>query len=133
MRLARVLIAVIVTVPFVVVGATAATAASARNGVCEVGEFCLYWGAAQDESLADFTTSVAQYGTTQPGCYDFRSAGLGQSECVWFNAASVWNRSYGTVRVYQGSDYTGQYDEIPSGAVRPLIMSALANASHQFV
>lgn len=38
--------------------ASPATAATACNGVCEAGEFCLYWGLNLTESVSDFNTGV---------------------------------------------------------------------------
>ena len=79
--------------------ATPAFAAS-RDGVCDTGEFCYYFNSGEAGSISDFTGSIADYGTTQPSCYDFKGAGAGKGKCVKNNAASVWNRSSKTVRVY---------------------------------
>ncbi|MGN6415479.1 peptidase inhibitor family I36 protein, partial [Flexivirga sp.] len=50
----------------------AAHAATARNGVCESGEFCLYYNSNEAGSVSDFNTSISDYGATQPGCYEFK-------------------------------------------------------------
>ena len=78
----------------VVAPATDAAAATARNGNCESGEFCYYWGAGKFGSVSDFsgTANFANYGTTQPTCYDFKGVGTGKGQCVKNNAGSVWNR-----------------------------------------
>src|SRR4051794_5859895 len=64
-----------------------------RNGDCEKGEFCLYYNSNLRGSAADFTTSIDNYGSTQPECYEFKGAGAGKGLCVKNEAASVWNRT----------------------------------------
>ncbi|WP_318836044.1 peptidase inhibitor family I36 protein, partial [Janibacter melonis] len=75
-----------------VVAAPTAQAAG-RDGTCQSGEFCYYYNSGQAGSVSDFTTSIGDYGTSQPGCYDFKGAGAGKGVCVKNNAASVWNRT----------------------------------------
>ncbi|WP_199486476.1 peptidase inhibitor family I36 protein [Actinomadura logoneensis] len=115
--------------------ATTATSADAagRNGKCDTGEFCLYFNSNQKGSVSDFTGSVADYGAKQPGCYDFKGAGAGKGKCVKNAAASVWNRSSKTVRVYFNSNYGGRYQDFKAGA-KGNLNSTLKNqnASHQF-
>ncbi|NDU72714.1 peptidase M23, partial [Actinomadura sp. DSM 109109] len=65
--------------------------AEARNGKCESGEFCYYYNSDNQGSISDFTGSVADYGTAQPSCYDFKGEGNGKGQCIKNNAASVWN------------------------------------------
>ncbi|WP_026412330.1 peptidase inhibitor family I36 protein [Actinomadura oligospora] len=119
-------------------GAVVATAspamAAGRNGVCDPGEFCLYFNSNQGGSVSDFTGSVADYGAKQPSCYDFKGPGNGKGVCVKNNAASVWNRSGQTVRVYFNSRYGGHSQDFGSGA-RGNLDSTLKNenASHQFL
>jgi murein DD-endopeptidase MepM/ murein hydrolase activator NlpD len=118
-------------------GAAAALAspasAAARNGVCESGEFCYYYNSNNAGSVSDFTGSVANYGTEQPSCYDFKGAGNGKGQCIKNNAASVWNRSSKTVRVYYNSNYGGTYQDFKAGAKGNLNSSLKnQNASHQF-
>lgn len=98
------------------VAAPAAHAATARNGVCESGEFCLYYNSGQAGSVSDFATSISDYGATQPGCYDFKGAGAGKGLCVKNNAASVWNRTGKTVTVYYNSGYAGHAQQLAAGA-----------------
>ncbi|XVQ11602.1 peptidase inhibitor family I36 protein [Spirillospora sp. CA-255316] len=114
------------------VPASAASAAG-RNGTCESGEFCYYFNSGNQGSVSDFTGSVADYGTAQPGCYDFKGAGNGKGKCVKNAAASVWNRSTKTVRVYFNSNYGGAYQDFKAGA-KGNLNSTLKNqnASHQF-
>ena len=113
--------------------ATPASAAS-RDGVCDSGEFCYYFNSDEAGSISDFTGSIPDYGTTQPSCYEFRGAGNGQGLCVKNNAASVWNRSSKTVRVYFNSNYGGTYQSFAAGA-KGNLNSTLKNenASHQFI
>ncbi|MFB4308535.1 peptidase inhibitor family I36 protein [Actinomadura sp. GTD37] len=107
--------------------------AAARNGVCDSGEFCYYYNSGNAGSISDFTGSIADYGTTQPSCYDFKGTGNGKGVCVKNNAASVWNRSTKTVRVYFNSNYGGTYQDFKAGAKGNLNSSLKnQNASHQF-
>ena len=48
--------------------AAAPAQATARDGNCESGEFCYYYNSNNQGSVSDFTTSVADYGTTTPSC-----------------------------------------------------------------
>ncbi|MGK5552680.1 peptidase inhibitor family I36 protein [Actinomadura kijaniata] len=107
--------------------------AAGRNGVCDSGEFCYYFNSGAKGSVSDFTGSVADYGAKQPSCFDFKGAGEGKGRCVKNSAASVWNRSGKTVRVYFNSGYGGRYQDFKAGAKGDL-NSGLKNqnASHQF-
>jgi hypothetical protein len=87
----------------VAIGATAtlavslagtANAATPPNGICEVGEFCLYYQTGLVGSLSDFNTTIPNHGDTQPTCYEFKTPGR-QGLCVKNNARSVWNRRQG--------------------------------------
>ncbi|GAB3981878.1 peptidase inhibitor family I36 protein [Plantactinospora veratri] len=128
------LLATVGAAMFLAAGSTTASAATARNGVCESGEFCYYWGFNRTGSLSDFTASENNYGTTQPTCFEFKSAGTGRYQCIKNNAASAWNRSSVTVRVHYNSDYGGPYDAFAPGAGRNLNSTLLLdNASHKFL
>ena len=119
-----------------VVLATASSPAHAagRNGVCETGEFCYYYNSDTKGSVSDFTGSVPDYGTEQPSCYDFKGAGAGKGKCVKNEAASAWNRSSKTVRVYYNSNYGGRFQDFKPGAKGNLIAGLKnENASHQFL
>lgn len=84
--------------------------------------------------ISDFAASVSDYGTTQPTCYDFKSAGSGQGLCIKNNAESVWNRSTHSVRVYYNTGYGGTYQTIAAGAKVNLNAALyLNNASHRFI
>ncbi|MER5701909.1 CHAP domain-containing protein [Micromonospora sp. NPDC002296] len=110
--------------------------AAARDGVCDAGEFCYYYNSDHAGSISDHTGSLADYGSTQPGCYEFKGAGSGQGLCVKNNAASVWNRTSNTVRVYYNSDYDGSYayQNFASGAKANLNATLKNNnASHQLI
>ncbi|MBT2207771.1 MULTISPECIES: SpoIID/LytB domain-containing protein [Actinomadura] len=110
----------------------ASASAAGRDGVCDDGEFCYYFNSDNQGSVSDFTGSVADYGTTQPTCYDFKGPGAGQGQCVKNAAASVWNRTGKIVRVYYNSDYDGNSQDFAAGA-KGNLNSALKNqnASHQ--
>ena len=96
--------------------ATTADAATARNGKCETGEFCLYFNSGEKGSVSDFTTSISDYGAKQPSCYDFKGTGNGKGKCVKNNAASVWNRTSKPVTVDYNSGYAGAKQTIAAGA-----------------
>ena len=113
--------------------AAAESPATARDGVCDPGEFCYYWGFDLYGSVSDFTVSVGNYGTTEPTCYDFKGPGDGQGECIKNNAASVWNRSGTSVTVYYNSGFAGYSETFPPGAQANLDGTLVFNnASHKF-
>lgn len=113
--------------------AAPAQAATARNGVCESGEFCYYYNSDNAGSVSDFSSSVPDLGATQPSCYDFKSSGNGQGVCVKNHAASVRNRTGGKVTVYFNSGYGGMSQTIASGADANLVSGLKnENASHLF-
>lgn len=113
-------------------GAATANAATARNGACEDGEFCLYYNSDQAGSVSDFNTSVSDYGDEQPSCYDFKGAGNGKGLCVKNEAASVWNRTDSKVTVYFNSGYAGPSQTIAANSKADLNSSLKnENASHK--
>ncbi|RBQ21166.1 cell surface protein [Spongiactinospora rosea] len=112
--------------------ATPASAAG-RDGVCQSGEFCYYFNSNNKGSVSDFTGSLANYATEQPSCYDFKGPGNGKGKCIKNSAASAWNRSNKTVRVYFNSNYSGTYQDFKPGAKANLIPALKnQNASHEF-
>lgn len=106
--------AVVITTP--VLAAVSPAYAAARDGHCDSGEFCYYYNSGEAGSISDFTSSLGNYGTTQPSCYDFKGAGNGKGKCVKNNAASVWNRTGKTVTVYYNSNYGGAHQSFAAGA-----------------
>ena len=107
--------------------------AAARDGVCQSGEFCLYYNSNHAGSVSDFTGSVSDYGASQPECYDFKGAGAGKGLCVKNNAASVWNRTSGSVTVFYNSGYSGDSQTFATGAKVNLNATLKNdNAGHQF-
>jgi len=118
----------------VVAPVTEAAAATARNGSCESGEFCLYYLGNRTGSVSDFSGSVVNYGSTQPSCYEFRGPGLGQGQCVKNNAWSVWNRTSRAVRVYFNSNYGGPSQLFAAGQAGDLNSTLRDNnASHRLL
>lgn len=98
-------------------GTTAAPAqAAARDGSCNSGEFCLYYGANHTGSRIDAVGTTRAYGGTGSGCLKFISAGTGRGTCVKNHAASVWNRTGRPASIFYNSDFGSTYDIIPSGA-----------------
>ncbi|MFD1932624.1 MULTISPECIES: peptidase inhibitor family I36 protein [Nonomuraea] len=114
--------------------ATASPASAAnRDGICDTGEFCYYFNSNNQGSVSDFTGSIDDYATTQPTCYDFKGPGNGKGECIKNAAASAWNRSSKTVRVYFNSGHAGTYQDFAPGTkgnLNPDLKNQ--NASHQF-
>jgi murein DD-endopeptidase MepM/ murein hydrolase activator NlpD len=107
--------------------------AAARDGVCQSGEFCLYYNSDHAGSVSDFTSSISDYGSSQPECYEFKGAGAGQGQCVKNNAASVWNRTGGQVTVFYNSGYSGDSQSFGAGAKVNLNATLKNdNASHRF-
>ena len=132
-RFAAVLLTVLVGLGGSIVTAAPASAA-ARDGACDGGEFCYFYNSNTVGSISDFTDSLDDYGATQPTCYEFKGDGAGKGLCVKNHAASVWNRTGRTVRVYFNSNFGGAHQDFASG-VRGNLNSTLKNqnASHQFL
>jgi peptidoglycan hydrolase-like amidase len=108
--------------------------AGGRDGRCDSGEFCYYFNSYQAGSVSDFTDSIDDYGTTHPSCYEFKGAGNGKGLCVKNNAASVWNRTSKTVRVYYNSNFAGPHQDFAPG-VKANLNATLKNnnASHELL
>lgn len=114
------------------VGTSAAPAAAdARDGTCNAGEFCLYYGEGQTGAVADFVNSQRDY-TESGSCITFRGAGkAGAGVCVQNHAKSVWNRTGNVAFEFYNSDFGGTYDVIPEGAQANLNSNVYNdNASH---
>jgi peptidoglycan hydrolase-like amidase len=128
------ILAVVVSVFAGVMVVAGPASAASRDGVCDSGEFCYYFNSGEAGSVSDFTTSMDDYGTTQPSCYEFKGAGAGQGVCVKNNAASVWNRTGQTVRVYFNSNFAGASQDFASGAKGNLNATLKNNnASHDLL
>ncbi|MFC5926494.1 peptidase inhibitor family I36 protein [Micromonospora vulcania] len=128
------LLAVLVVALVGVAVAPGAASAAARDGACDSGEFCYYYNSNQAGSISDFTDSLDDYGTTQPSCYEFKGAGAGKGLCVKNNAASVWNRTGKTVRVYFNSNFAGASQDFAAGAKGNLNATLKNNnASHELL
>ena len=128
------ILAVAVSVLVGIAVAPGAASAAGRDGTCDSGEFCYYYNSGEAGSVSDFTDSVDDYGTTQPTCYDFKGAGAGKGVCVKNNAASVWNRTSKTVRVYFNSNFAGASQDFAPGAKGNLNATLKNNnASHELL
>ena len=111
---------------------TSAASAAERDGVCDEGEVCFYYNSNGEGSVSDFSSSVPNYGGSQPNCYEFKGDGNGRGECVKNNVASVWNRTGQSVTIYYNSNYSGPSQTIPDGEpvnLRPDLKNE--NASHK--
>jgi surface antigen len=121
--------ALAITVPFL--ASVSPAYAAARDGSCDSGEFCYYYNSDEAGSVSDFVNSIADYGTTEPSCYDFKGPGAGKGTCIKNNAASVWNRTGKTVVVYFNSGYAGASQSFAAGAKANLNATLKNNnASH---
>ncbi|MDE9364373.1 peptidoglycan DD-metalloendopeptidase family protein [Luteipulveratus sp. YIM 133132] len=107
--------------------------AAGRNGACEKGEFCYNFNSDLKGAWSDFTGSVGDYGTTQPGCYEFKGKGKkGAGKCIKNNAGGFWNRSSKPVTVYFNSGYGGRSATLKPGAKGKLPAAVYNNnASHR--
>ncbi len=132
----RALTSLLATVVMVLGGLALADPASAaaRDGACNSGEFCYYFNSNEAGSISDFADSLDDYGATQPSCYEFKGPGNGQGICVKNNAASVWNRTGKTVRVYFNSNFGGSHQDFAAGAKGNLNATLKNNnASHELL
>ncbi|MDI6097480.1 peptidase inhibitor family I36 protein [Actinoplanes sp. NEAU-A12] len=116
-----------------ILGFSSPASAAARDGDCDSGEFCYYYNSNQEGSVSDFAASENDYGASQPECFEFKGEGNGKGVCVKNNAASVWNRTDKTVRVYFNSNFGGASQDFAAGA-KGNLNSTLKNnnASHEF-
>ncbi|MEU4523672.1 peptidase inhibitor family I36 protein [Amycolatopsis sp. NPDC024027] len=132
-RLFRAVLATGGAVVLLAAAAPAASAATARNGICETGEFCLYYGPDETGSVSDFSGPIPNYGSTQPGCYEFKGPGSGHGLCVKNHAKSARNntRSY-VVKIYYNSYYGGRHVSYNPGGEGGLEYITNENASHDF-
>lgn len=124
---------------------TPAQAATTYNGNCESGEFCYFYNSGLKGGVADFTSSLANYGTDPRTCYKFKTTNpnpslvAGVGKCIKNNAASVWNRSAYRVMIFYNSDYktpdSDHFLTIAPGEKRNLKGTYLynENASHFFI
>lgn len=132
-RVGRLMLALVALLATSTVGLATPAQAEARNGICEKGEFCYFYNSNNAGSVSDFFSSVGNYGTSQPSCFEFRGRGNGSGRCIKNNAASFWNRSLGVVRVYYNSNFKGLYQDIlpgTKGNLKPELKNN--NASHQY-
>ena len=130
---AVVLAAILAVLSTLFVGVAAPAQAASRDGVCDTGEFCDYFTSDFAGSISDHGTQLGDYGTTTPSCYTFRTAGrAGYGQCIKNNAASVYNRTSQTIRVYYNSNFSGTYVDIAAGVRKNLAGTGLynQNASH---
>lgn len=120
----------ILVVPFS--SSASSSAAPARNGICDPGEFCLYFNSDHAGSLSDVSHDIPDYGSNNATCNHFIGPGNGKNRCVKNQAASVWNRTGSYVIVWFNSGYKG-----PNQLVNPYEKTNLNaqlknnNASHK--
>ena len=101
----------------------------AQNGVCEPGEFCLYFNSGQAGSMVDMAGGHKDYGTGA-NCIEFITRGDGRGRCVKNNAASGWNREDYAVTVFYKSGWAGAIDTFVSGERSNLTKTKNQDAGH---
>ncbi len=105
------------------------TAQAALDGVCQSGEFCLYYNSGHQGSFSDFVLGVKDFSTVK-----FIAAGAGQGQLVKNNAASACNKDDNLdARVFFNSNWTGVYDTIPPNTCKNLVNTYNENASFEWI
>ncbi|HEV7648435.1 MAG TPA: peptidase inhibitor family I36 protein [Actinophytocola sp.] len=105
------------------------TTQSALDGVCQSGEFCLYYNSNEQGSLSDFELGVKDFATVR-----FVATGAGKGELVKNNAASACNKDDNlTARVFFNSNWAGAHDDIAPGTCRNLVNTYNENASFLWI
>lgn len=105
-----------------------ATAATARNGVCETGEVCLYYHSDYTGSMVDLAGDVRDYaGIT------FVSSGDGRGQAVKNNTASVRNKAGSPVTIFYNANYGGVFQRIGAGASANLVTGIKNDNASQIV
>ncbi len=106
--------------------------AADRDGKCQDGEFCYNYNSDLKGSWSDFKSSVGDYGTTQPGCYEFKGAGKGKGKCIKNDAGGFMNKTGKKVTIYYNTGHAGKSVTVKPGAKGKLPASVYNNnASHQ--
>ncbi|MFE6935660.1 peptidase inhibitor family I36 protein [Streptomyces sp. NPDC057699] len=93
---------------------------------CANGQVCFYYNS-NWENAAYWTSPRAMNFTTQR--FDGDGEWPGDGVLVKNNAASIWNTSTRTVRVFYNSNFVGVYDDCAPGAKRNLVNTKNDNAS----
>lgn len=112
-----------------ILGAPPASAATARNGICEDGEICFYTDGISGTRSDHAATDLGNYGTDPSTCYVF-TAGPSKGDCIKNRVGYVWNRANHSVRVHFNSYYGGVYEQIAPDTSLYLSEVAYENASH---
>lgn len=106
--------------------------AADRDGSCDEGEFCYNFNSDLQGAWSDFSSSVGDYGTAQPSCYEFKGAGNGQGTCIKNDAGGYWNRSGKPVTVFFNSNHGGESVTLKPGEKGKLPDAVYNNnASHR--
>lgn len=106
--------------------------AADRDGKCQDGEFCYNYNSDLKGSWSDFKSSAGDYGTSQPGCYEFKGAGAGKGKCIKNDAGGFWNKTGKKVTIYYNSGHAGKSVTVKPGEKGKLPASVYNNnASHQ--
>lgn len=106
--------------------------AAARDGKCQSGEFCYNYNSDLGGSWSDFTSSVGNYGTSQPDCYEFKGAGAGKGTCIKNDAGGFWNRTGKKVTIFYNSGHAGKAVTVEPGQKGKLPAAVYNdNASHR--
>ncbi|MFE9913191.1 peptidase inhibitor family I36 protein [Streptomyces clavifer] len=106
---------------------TSTSAAASAWLTCANGFVCFYYNSNQ-QNAAYWTSPRATNFTTQKFDGD-NGQYAGHGELVKNNAASMWNDSTRTVRVFYNSNFVGVYDDCAPNAKRNLANTYNENAS----
>lgn len=115
-------------------GLAAASPAQAadRDGSCDSGEFCYNFNSDLKGSWSDFKGSVGDYGTSQPGCYEFKGAGAGKGKCIKNDAGGFHNKTGKKVTIYYNTGHAGKSVTVKPGDKGKLPAAVYNNnASHR--
>jgi len=105
------------------------SAQSALDGVCQSGEFCLYYNSNHSGSFSDFVLGVKDFSTVR-----FVADGAGKGQLVKNNAASACNKDDNlTARVFFNSNWQGAHDDIAPGTCKNLVNTYNENASFEWI
>ncbi|QCX81486.1 hypothetical protein C9F11_39520 [Streptomyces sp. YIM 121038] len=112
-----------------VIGLSVPADAAGADGVCQSGEWCLYYGSYLNGSLRDYSGADANYNNDS-----FVSGGLGRFQTVANNARSGLNANgFSYVQAFTGPSFTGTRGYAAPGAFGTLASPYFANLeSHYF-
>ncbi|MFD0413834.1 peptidase inhibitor family I36 protein [Streptomyces sp. NPDC127108] len=112
-----------------VIGLSAPADAAGGDGVCQFGEWCLYYAVNLNGSLYDYSGADTNYGNEK-----FLTNGLGKGQTVANNAFSGDNENKTMyVQAFTGPNFTGTRGYAAPGAFGTFVQPYIGNLeSHYF-